>query len=79
MFMKTMAVSEFKAHALQVLGDVDLTHEPVLITKRGKPLAKVIPISHEEEKKPLLGRLAGSIIGEGDIISPIDAEWNACQ
>ena len=38
--MKTMAISKFKAHALRVLADVAETQEPVVITKRGKPLAE---------------------------------------
>jgi len=76
--MKTMAVSEFKAHALEVLGKVAETKEPVLITKRGKPLAEVVPFRGSDET-PILGRLAHTLVFEGDIVSPIDETWDACK
>jgi len=43
--MKTLAITDFKAHALQVLGQVAKTRESVVVTKRGKPLAEVVPFS----------------------------------
>lgn len=54
--MKTMTITDFKAHALQVIGEVAQSKEPVIVTKRGKPLAEVIPFT---EKHPSAGRLAG--------------------
>ncbi len=41
--MKTMAISEFKTHALKVLNEVAKSQETIVITKRGKPLAQVVP------------------------------------
>jgi len=41
--MKTMAISKFKAHALKVLNEVAKSQETIVITKRGKPLAQVVP------------------------------------
>ena len=47
---------------------------PIIITKRGKPVAKLVPV--EKEPIDLFGRMAGSIKICGDIISPIDEdEW----
>lgn len=43
--MKTMPVTDFKAHALKVLGEVAETRESVLVTKRGKPLAEIVPFA----------------------------------
>lgn len=43
--MKILAITEFKAHALQILGQVAETRESVMVTKRGKPLAEVVPFS----------------------------------
>jgi prevent-host-death family protein len=75
--MKTMAVTEFKAHALSVLGKVAVTHEPVLVTKRGKPLAEVVPVT---EQKAKAGTLADALIYEGDLVSPLgDEMWEATQ
>lgn len=75
--MKTMAITDFKAHALQVLGEIAKTKEPVIVTKRGKPLAKVIAVS---EKEPLPGKLSEALVFEKDIVSPLGEEiWNACK
>jgi prevent-host-death family protein len=67
--MKTIAAGEFKARCLQVMEDVRTKRTPVLITKRGKPLAKLVP----PDDKPLdiFGCLAGKIEILGDIVSPI--------
>jgi antitoxin (DNA-binding transcriptional repressor) of toxin-antitoxin stability system len=46
---------------------------PIIITKRGKPVAKLVPLS--EEPIDIFGRMAGTIRICGDIISPIDVEW----
>jgi prevent-host-death family protein len=67
--MKTIAAGEFKARCLRIMEDVRTKRTPVLITKRGKPLAKLVP---PDDKPPdILGRLAGKIEILGDIVSPI--------
>ena len=77
--MKTMAISEFKAHALQVLAQVAKTKEPVVITKRGKPLAEVVPFRSSDER-PKPGALSAALVFEKDIVSPIgEADWNVCK
>ncbi len=74
--MHAMAISEFKTHALRVLGRVEETREPVLITRRGKPVAKVVPY-RPEGKKPVPGALAHTLLHEGDILSPLGEAWDA--
>lgn len=75
--MKTMPVTDFKTHALKVLGEVAETREPVVVTKRGKPLAEIVPFS---EKRTVPGRLAEALVFEDDLVSPLgDDEWNACR
>ena len=75
--MRTLAITEFKAHALQVLGQVAETRERVIVTKRGKPLAEVIPFSQEA---PRPGKLADALVFEKDIISPLGEDmWDACK
>jgi antitoxin (DNA-binding transcriptional repressor) of toxin-antitoxin stability system len=54
------------------MDEVAQQRRPIIITKRGKPVAKLVPI--EEEAIDLFGRMAGSIKICGDIISPIDEE-----
>ncbi len=75
--MRTLAITDFKAHALQVLGQVAETREPVVVTKRGKPLAEVIPFSPETSCP---GKLADALVFEKDIVTPLGEDmWNACQ
>jgi len=77
--MKTMAISEFKTHALKVLNEVAKTKEPIIITKRGKPLAQVIP-HRKSEMKSTPGKLADAFVFENDIITPIGEDlWEASQ
>jgi prevent-host-death family protein len=77
--MKSMAISAFKAHALHAIDTVANEHESIMITKRGKPLAKVVPFT-SEENKPLPGKLAATLLYEKDIITPLgESEWEAAR
>ena len=55
--MKTMAAAKFKATCLAVMDEVQAKREPVLLTKNGKPVAKLVPI--EEEFDPIFGFYKG--------------------
>jgi prevent-host-death family protein len=66
--MKLMAAGKFKAHCLSVMDDVNATGEPVIITKRGTPVAKVVAVT--SNKKNLFGFMAGEFKIVGDIESP---------
>ena len=68
--MKRVAAAEFKAHCLALMEDVRTTRRPLLITKRGKPVAKLVPV--EPEKDEWIGRLNGVFKVVGDIESPIE-------
>lgn len=78
--MKSIAVSEFKAHCLSLLEDVARTGEPILVTKRGKPLARVTPSGNVASARPR-DMLRGSVIYKGDIIEPVlpPEAWNAVR
>jgi len=66
---KTMAAGAFKAQCLKVMDQVKSRRESVIITKRGKPVAKLIPI--EEELDPIFGFMKGKGEITGDIVGPI--------
>jgi prevent-host-death family protein len=68
--MKKMPAGEFKTRCLSVMDSVQKTKESVLITKHGRPVAKLVPA--EEESREFLGRLEGIIKIVGDIESPIE-------
>jgi prevent-host-death family protein len=74
--MARIGAGEFKVKCLQLLDEVAETREPLVITKFGKPVATVIPMP---PKVKLRGALKGSVLCEGDIISPLENEWEAAQ
>ena len=74
---KFMKVSDCKAKFLSVAEEVSRTGEAVVVTKRGKPLVDVVP--HRTNRKDAFGILKGRIKIKGDIMSPIDVEWEALK
>ena len=77
--MKTMAISQFKAQALKVLNEVAKSKEPIIITKRGRPLAQVVAF-RKLEMKPTPGKLADAFVFEKDIVTPLgEGLWEAGQ
>ena len=74
---KTIKASEFKAKCLQLMEEVKKTGEEIVITKNGKPVSKLVPVKHRP--KTLFGAHRGRIIVKGDIVSPLDAEWEALR
>ena len=77
--MQTMGISQFKSHALKILDQVAKTKEIIVITKRGKPLAQIIPYRNSISNQTP-GKLADALVFENDIISPIGEEmWDACK
>jgi len=74
---RMIKASEFKAKCLAVLDEVERTRQPVIITKRGKPVAELVP--HVPKKQSLRGLLKNELFIVGDIISPIDVEWEALK
>ena len=77
--MRKIAAGKFKAQCLKVMEQVRTTREPVLITKRGQPLAKLVPA--EKSSDDFIGRLEGVITIVGDIESPIVPleDWDALR
>ena len=69
---KTMAAGDFKAKCLKVMDQVQARRESLIITKRGKPVAKLAPIADTVD--PIFGFMKGKIKIRGDIVGPILAE-----
>ncbi len=66
--MKTVAAAWFKAHCLAVLDEVQAKRQTIVITKRGKPVAKLVPVN--QEKEDIFGFFKGKAIITGDVVSP---------
>ena len=73
---RTMSAGEFKARCLQVMEQVAATGEAVVVTKRGKPVAQLGPVSRRP--KTLRGFLKGRVKSK-DVVSPIDTRWHATR
>lgn len=65
----------FKAECLRLMDEVARRRAPIVITKHGKPVAKLVPVG--EQVPEIFGCMAGTVTIHGDIIEPIDVEWEA--
>ena len=70
--------AEFKANCLKIMDEVEKTHDPIIITKRGRPVAKLVPVEIPGTKrKPLFGYMAGEATLLGDVVNMPEAVWEA--
>lgn len=77
--MDSIPVSKFKATCLARLEQVRRTGRPLLITKRGVPIAQVVPPTPPPPRSGF-GVMAGTVIEHGDIVAPLDeSEWEALR
>jgi prevent-host-death family protein len=69
--IQEIAISEFKAKCLALLEEVDKTKVSLRVTRRGRPIAEVIPASPCMEERNWLGSMADSMEITGDVVSPV--------
>ncbi len=67
---KAIPAGEFKARCLALLDRVAETGDEIVVTKRGRPVARVVPV-----RRPAVASLRGSVTFHGDIVGPILDEW----
>ena len=72
----TIAAGEFKAKCLALLDEVQQTRKEYVITKRGKPVARLVPAQSKEEGEDVFGRMKGTVTIRGDIFSTGE-RWEA--
>lgn len=72
MAQRTISASSFKAKCLGLLDEVATTGETIVVTKRGRPVARLGPV---EEPPPLLGSVTYNV-SEEELIAPIDDPWD---
>ncbi|HEU4629845.1 MAG TPA: type II toxin-antitoxin system prevent-host-death family antitoxin [Gemmatimonadaceae bacterium] len=68
--------SEVKNAWHAYLDRVSRSREEIVITRYGKPIARLTPVE-PAEKRSIIGRMAGTVTILGDIIEPLDVEWEA--
>ena len=71
---KSIPAGEFKAKCLRILDEVHLSKEPIVVTKRGKPVARIVSV---QQKKSPFGAMAGTVLMEDDIVGPVNEPWDA--
>lgn len=74
-----MPAGQFKTHCLSVIDEVHNRREEVIITKYGKPMARLIPLEQKEAPDSIFGFMRGKMRIVGDIISPVHSieEWDS--
>jgi prevent-host-death family protein len=79
--MEKIAISKFKATCLAVLERVRRTQKPILVTKRGEPVAQVVPPPPPPRPKNWMGDLAGKVRIVGDIVGPAteESDWDVLR
>jgi prevent-host-death family protein len=77
--MKQIPVGKFKTHCLAFTDEVQATGEPVVVTKNGKPVVKLVPAEIKDEN--VFGYMAGKAKIVGDIVSPVTPleDWKALK
>jgi prevent-host-death family protein len=72
---RKIGAGEFKAKCLHLLDEVQQSRREIVITKRGKPVARLVPVA--EEQPTIFGRMKGTVKILGDIVSPTGEKWFA--
>jgi prevent-host-death family protein len=74
--MERVLISEFKARCIELIKRVQATRQPLIVTLRGRPLAKVVPLENGEETGVKLGTRIGNAIFKDDIVHfDFSDEW----
>lgn len=75
--MKTVILSTFKANCIALLREAQRTSQPIIVTRRGKPLARIEPL-HEPSPTRRLGTQRGRMRIKGDIVhADFAADWES--
>lgn len=76
--MKSMTVTHLRTHLSRVVNQVARSREGVIVTKRGRPVVQVVPCLSDDDRTPVPDLLAGTLVFEGDIVSPFPADmWES--
>ncbi|HET7435116.1 MAG TPA: hypothetical protein VFN10_10450 [Thermoanaerobaculia bacterium] len=76
--MKTISTTDFIEHANDVLAAVVSSGEDMLVTDAGKVVARITP-EHGASKRVPHGALFGTVVENGDIVAPLENEWDAMK
>ena len=79
--MKTITATEFKAKCLRIIRQMVKDHEPMTITKHGRPVAKLSPLPQATETPSIVGAMPGSVLAYSEPFEPVGdpSDWTACR
>lgn len=77
--MMEIAAAAFKARCLKLMDEVQATREPIVVTKKGRPVAKLVPA--DEAPRDVFGCLEGTVEIVGDVEAPVEPaeSWTALR
>jgi prevent-host-death family protein len=70
-----ISAAQFKAECLKLMDQVEKTRQPIIITKHGRPVAQLAPVTADAAS--LFGYMKGTMRIERDPMVPLDVEWSA--
>ena len=70
-----IGAGEFKSKCLRLLDEVQRTRREIVVTKRGRPVARLLPA--DSWAPSVFGRMKGTIEIVGDIVAPTGERWDA--
>ncbi|MBM3583381.1 MAG: type II toxin-antitoxin system prevent-host-death family antitoxin [Alphaproteobacteria bacterium] len=73
-----VGIAEFKAKCARIVDDVEKRRIRVTVTRRGKPVARLVEIKPRKATS-LYGAMAGTVTIHGDIVSPAEPDWNVLK
>lgn len=78
---KLIGSAEFKASCLKIIEQINKDKQPVTITRRGTPVARLSPIEVDDRKSSIIGAMKGSVLRYDEPFLPAieESEWNAAS
>lgn len=78
---KLVGSAEFKANCLKIIDQINKDKQSVTITKRGNPVARLLPVDDRKAKGSIVGAMKGSVLRYDDPFAPVaeTSDWNATR
>jgi prevent-host-death family protein len=73
--VETVPAAEFKAQCLRLIEKVRQGRGEVVVTRYGRPVARMVP--YDPAPPSIFGHLSGTVLSQDDLVSPVDADWEA--
>jgi prevent-host-death family protein len=75
--VREVSTSQLKARCSEIVEQVASRRDSIVVTRRGRAVARLVPIEEKGERRSLFGFARGSITVRGDLLEPIEVGWEA--